>query len=144
MVSGVAISVAAHISDRRQVFGILLPGFPGAEQMSNDVVGRDFAGKVVVVGDDLTGGEHEVVADGRVRVRVVALGVGVSGRQAVQIGHVASVADDLRKAVIFLQRDENVPNLRAGGGERSSNRSSTSRWAFLGSVTTHLNRIQSY
>ena len=63
--------VAADIADRGQAFGISLPGLPGGGDFPYHIVPRDGeAGRrlPVVVGQDLSGREHEVVADGGVGV----------------------------------------------------------------------------
>src|SRR5437016_12387475 len=64
MVFGVAASVTAGVSDRGEVFGILLPGFPGADQMPNDFVGLDVPRKAFVSGVELTGGRHTSLSEG--------------------------------------------------------------------------------
>ncbi len=107
---GVGASIAAGVSDEGQIFGILLPGFSGRDQVPNDIVGCDRAGKPVVIGNDLPGGQHKVIADGRVRVRVVALSVAIGRRQAFQVWHVI-VADDTVIGFVFFQHDEDVLHL---------------------------------
>ena len=51
------------------------------------VVGRDGPGKGIVVGYDLAGGHHEVVADGGMGVGVILGGEPISPDQTIEIGH---------------------------------------------------------
>src|SRR5207302_9607926 len=50
-------NIAAGVADRWQTLGIAFPGFSGAEQMADHVVGRNGARQAIVIGDDLPRGQ---------------------------------------------------------------------------------------
>jgi len=85
----------------------------------DDVVDANCSCIRIVAGDELAGGEHEVVADGGMKVRVVLRGQSVLRGEAVQVGH-SGVADDLGIAAVFFddQHDMSEGRNRAGGSRR--------------------------
>ena len=105
---GVIPDVPAGIPYVRQVLRVRLPGPSGLEQLPDDVVVGHDRRVVVVVGDDLPDVHHEVVADGRVGVRIVLRREPVLLRQAVEIRH-RRAADHIRVVGVLLRDDEHVP-----------------------------------
>ena len=140
VVLGVTARVTARISHGGQILRIFLPGFPGLDELANDIVVRNSVGKTIVVCDDLPGGQHEVITDRGMCVRIVALRESVSRRQAVQIRHVG-IAKDARIAVVFFHHDKNVPNLPVG---RRARRRCGSLTDWSGTAATGLNKTQGY
>src|SRR5712692_515514 len=69
---------------------------------------RDIA---VVVSDNLSGGEHEIVADRRMGVGVILRGEPVLRRQTVEVGH-GRTADHARIVGILFHHNKDVPSLR--------------------------------
>src|SRR5262249_3877599 len=67
----VPIYVLAGVASPRQTLGISTPGFPGSNQLAHDVIVRHGSRECVIVGDDLARGQHEVISNGRVRVREI-------------------------------------------------------------------------
>ena len=74
ILSPAAGGITAQVADRWQALGISFPGFARSHQFAHHVVrgdGQAGRGFTVVVGEDLAGGEHEVVADGWVSIGVI-------------------------------------------------------------------------
>jgi hypothetical protein len=75
-------------------------------------------GGAVVGGEDLAGGEHEVVADGGVRVGVVVRGERALGDEGVEIGPDGSGADDSGVALVLFHDKDDVVACGDGGWRR--------------------------
>ncbi len=85
VLSPAAGAIAAEVADRGQALGVGLPGFARSQQFPYHVVrgdGECGGGIAVVVGEDLAGGEHQVVTNGRVGIRVILRGQSVLTHQA--------------------------------------------------------------
>lgn len=67
----VRIYIVAGISCGGQAFGIAFPGFSGADQLPDDVIGAHGLLEAIVNRDDLPGGEHEVIADRGMNIGIV-------------------------------------------------------------------------
>ncbi len=106
--------VSSGVAGIRQAFSIGLPGFASGEEVTNDVIGSDRSGIGIIVGDHLARSQHEVVADGRMSVGIVAGGQAVVLRQAVEVRH-GGAADDAAVAVVFLNYDERMIHYGNGG-----------------------------
>ena len=112
MALGILASVSAVIPLEGYRFRIFLPGFSRGQQFANYIVHGHGLGVAVVVGDDLPGRKHEVIADGRMGVRVISLGHRIAGCQTIQIRH-RRVADDVAIAVVLFHHNEYVIDLQA-------------------------------
>src|SRR5512142_3240899 len=112
----VRILVAASVADRGQAFGVGLPGLAGRDQFPNQVVRVHGAGEGIVSCDQLAGGQHEVVADGGMGVGIVISGQAVLAGQTVEVGH-GRGANHGGVAVVFLNQQKYVANLRVGDGQ---------------------------
>src|SRR5947207_14332457 len=64
----------------------------------------------VVVGDDLSGGQHKVVTDRRVGVGMIVGGQAVFGDERVEVGHTGT-AHHLGIAVVLQGNDNDVSKL---------------------------------
>src|SRR5438270_9818947 len=107
MPTNVVARVGAKISDTWQALFVGLPGFAGGEKVPNHIVGSYRAGKAVVVGDDLSGGHHEVVANRRMRVGVILSRQAVLARETVQVWH-RTIANNTRVIRVLFHYNENV------------------------------------
>lgn len=67
----------------------------------------------------MAGGEHEIVADGRMDIGVIVRGQRILLGQTVEVWH-GRAADHAGVAVVFLDQKEDMPNLQVGDGNRSS------------------------
>ena len=63
VIFGVRIRPVGHVSVRGQAFRIGPPRFACSDQVVNDVIRIYSAAERIVIRDDLTRGQHEVVAD---------------------------------------------------------------------------------
>src|SRR6267378_8263015 len=77
-----AIDISTHVSGAGHAFGVGSPGFAVLFQLANDIVdvnvlSADIAEASFV--DGLAGGQHEIVADGRMGIGVVGSGYGIFG-----------------------------------------------------------------
>ena len=85
VLSPAAGGIAAQVAHRGQALGISFPGFSRSHQFAHHVVrgdGQAGGGFTVIVGEGLAGGEHEVVADGRMRIGVIPRGQSILTHQA--------------------------------------------------------------
>ena len=76
---------ASCVAGVRKAFGICLERLSRSKQVAYDIILRERAAETVVIGDDLTGGEHEVIADRRVGIRIIL------GRQTIFFGQTVEV-----------------------------------------------------
>ena len=86
---------------------IVLPGLARDLDLARDVVDRDReAGRslTVVVGEDLSGGQHKVVADRGMRIGEVLGGQAVLGDKRIEVGHAGTAHH--RGIGVVLQRDD--------------------------------------
>ena len=113
----IAPRITACITHGWQVFRVRLPRFPCREQPSDEVVLGDDTRVVVIVRDDLPHRQHEVVADGRMRVRVVFRRKPIVPCEALQVRHRRAV-DHPRIVRVLLDHDEDVPDPRHPTGCR--------------------------
>src|SRR5437016_1788025 len=103
--------VANDIAPAR--FRIILPGLARVLHLERDVIHRQGqAGRrlTVVIGDDLSGGQHKVVANRRVRVGVIVGGQAVFGDERIEVGHTGT-AYHLGIAVVLQGNDNDVSEL---------------------------------
>src|SRR5436190_5069953 len=82
----IGIDVASRVTCLRKTVNVGLPRLAGGEQMPNHIVLRQCATKSVIVCNDLAGAEHEVIADGRMRIRVILRCQCVFAGKTVQVG----------------------------------------------------------
>ncbi len=108
---GVGAGAVPRVAHGRQILGVRLPRLPRGDQASHDVVPRHGPREIVVVGDRVADGEHEVVSDGRVGVGVVLRGETIPLREAVQVRH-RRAADHVRVVVVLFHHDEDVVKAR--------------------------------
>ena len=76
--------ISSEISHARQPFGVAAPGLFGFHQLAHNVVIGDHAAERVVDGLDLPRREHEVVADGRMNIGIIASGKPIFGGLAAE------------------------------------------------------------
>ena len=81
------ILAASGVARLRKTFCIRFEGLSSREQVAHDVVARNGAAEAILIGDDLTGRQHEVVANRRMRICIVLRGQAVFICQAVQVRH---------------------------------------------------------
>src|SRR5438309_12100973 len=71
VVLDVQSGVVAGVSGVGEAFGVGLPSLSGRGKVAHKIVSGDGPGVSVIVGQDLAGGQHHVVADGRMGVGVI-------------------------------------------------------------------------
>ena len=116
----VRIRVASGIAYGRNALRVGFPGLARGEEIANDVVHTDWTREGIIVGDDLTRGQHEVVADRRVSVGEILSGQAILRCQAVQIRY-GGTPNHFGIAVVSSTTKTTWPNWgnvpRGGGGE---------------------------
>ena len=103
----VSASIWPGVSNGGNAFDVCLPCFSRAGECANNVVIRDGAGKTVVKGFKISGGQHEVIRDGRMRIGKIICRQTVRRGQSVQIRH-RRIANNLPETVIFQHYQKNV------------------------------------
>jgi len=81
------ILAAPGVARLRKTFCVRFEGLSSREQVANDVVLCDRAAHAVVIRNNSTGGQHEIVANRRMRICIVLRGQAVFICQAVQVRH---------------------------------------------------------
>ena len=99
--------IAADISHRGKALRITLPRLARAEQMAHDVIHIHRSGEGVVIGNDLAGSQHEVIADRGMSIGEILRGQRVLRREAIEEWH-GGIADDAGKAMVLFQNNHHV------------------------------------
>jgi hypothetical protein len=101
-------------------FGIDFESYAGSEHAAGDVIHVPHLRRAVVRGENLSCCEHEVIADGWMRVGVVTGGECAVTDQRIQIGPIRGVSYYAGVALIFLHHEHHVFAGRnhVGDGER--------------------------
>lgn len=99
--------IAADISHRGEAFGITFPRLARAEQMANDVIHIHRSGKGVVIGNDLAGSQHKVIADRGMSIGEILRGQRVLRCEAIEEWH-GGIANDAGKAMVLFQNNHHV------------------------------------
>ena len=120
---GVTAGVAASVADRRNIFGIRLPGLARGKELAGDVVCVD--GEVMRrygVGErerreNLSGGELKIVRARGMRVGEVVCREAVLAGEAVEVGH-RGIGDDVTVIGVLLDDNEDMAKPHALSGRR--------------------------
>ena len=107
----VGIRTASCVTRIRKAFGIRFERFSCGKQVAYDIVLRERATEAVVIGDGLTGCEHEIIADRRVSVREVLGGEAVFFSLTIEVRH-GGTANHAGRTVVLFHNDKNVTAVR--------------------------------
>lgn len=107
--------IRAEITHRWQRLGVTFPSFSCGRQSADNVVLRHRAGVVISLAAGnrraLADGQHEVVRQRGVRVRVILRRQAICRSKSVQIRHVR-VSDHIRETMIFFDHKKHVIKVR--------------------------------
>src|SRR5215471_5254412 len=106
----VSAGIASSVSNARQTLCVSFPGLARLDQVPHDVVCIHWSIEAIVVGDDLSSGHHEVVADGRMCVGVALSCEAILGSKAVEIWH-SAISDHTRVTMVFFDNQHNRTGL---------------------------------
>jgi len=109
----VGVRIPARVARVRDRLGVGLPGLPRFQQFTLDVVGADGAVETIIISDDLSGREFEIIPDRGVCVGVKAVRQRIRTDERIQVRH-RRIADHSRITMVLKGHYDHVSQRRRG------------------------------